>query len=75
MPVLEVRGEIYMPLEGFRRYNERAATTGDKTFVNPRNAAAGSLRQLDPRLTAARPLRFFAYGVGEASAEVRADDA
>jgi len=58
---LEVRGEIYMPLAGFRTYNERAAQQGLKELVNPRNAAAGSLRQLDPRLTAKRPLAFYAY--------------
>ncbi|RYU63015.1 NAD-dependent DNA ligase LigA [Methylolobus aquaticus] len=60
----EVRGEVFMPREGFRRLNERARATGEKTFVNPRNAAAGSLRQLDSRITAARPLAFFAYGFG-----------
>jgi len=60
---LEVRGEIYMPLAGFRRYNEIAREEGGKEFINPRNAAAGSLRQLDSRLTAQRPLAFFAYGL------------
>jgi DNA ligase (NAD+) len=64
-PVLEVRGEIYMPRAGFAALNARAAKAGEKTFVNPRNAAAGSLRQLDPRLTASRPLEIFIYGVGE----------
>jgi DNA ligase (NAD+) len=59
--LLEVRGEIYMPLAGFKAYNDKAAQAGEKTLVNPRNAAAGSLRQLDPRLTAERPLAFFAY--------------
>jgi len=63
----EVRGEIVMSRDGFLRMNERAAGSGEKTFVNPRNAAAGSLRQLDPRVTAGRPLEFFAYGVGEVS--------
>ena len=58
---LEVRGEIYMPLAGFRAYNEQAVAQGLKELVNPRNAAAGSLRQLDPRLTAKRPLAFYAY--------------
>ncbi len=58
---LEVRGEIYMPLAGFRAYNQRAVEQGLKELVNPRNAAAGSLRQLDPRLTAKRPLAFYAY--------------
>jgi len=60
-PSLEVRGEIYMPLAGFRAYNQRAVEQGLKELVNPRNAAAGSLRQLDPRLTAKRPLAFYAY--------------
>jgi DNA ligase (NAD+) len=62
--VLEVRGEVFMPFAGFRRFNEEAAARGDKTFINPRNAAAGSLRQLDPKMTAARPLDLFIYGVG-----------
>lgn len=66
-PVLEVRGEIYMPRAGFEEFNARASKAGEKTFVNPRNAAAGSLRQLDPRLTASRPLEIFVYGVGEVS--------
>lgn len=60
---LEVRGEIYMPLAGFRHYNEIAREQGTKEFINPRNAAAGSLRQLDPRLTAQRPLAFYAYSL------------
>jgi DNA ligase (NAD+) len=62
--LLEVRGEVYMPKNGFAALNARLAEEGAKTFVNPRNAAAGTLRQLDPRITAARPLEFFAYGVG-----------
>lgn len=62
--VLEVRGEVYMPLAGFERFNAEAVARGEKSFVNPRNAAAGSLRQLDPRITAARPLDLFIYGVG-----------
>ncbi len=62
--VLEVRGEIYMPREGFDRLNRKARESESKTFANPRNAAAGSLRQLDPRVTAERPLAFFAYGIG-----------
>ncbi len=62
--VLEVRGEVYMPIAKFARFNEQALARGEKPFVNPRNAAAGSLRQLDPRLTAARPLDLFIYGVG-----------
>jgi DNA ligase (NAD+) len=61
---LEVRGEIYMPRAGFERLNEQARAAGEKTFVNPRNAAAGSLRQLDPAVTARRPLEFCCYGVG-----------
>jgi DNA ligase (NAD+) len=61
---VEVRGEIYISIEGFRELNKRMISEGSKQFVNPRNAAAGSLRQLDPRITAARPLRFFAYGIG-----------
>jgi len=64
--VLEVRGEVYMPRAGFERYNEKArASEGKiKPLVNPRNAAAGSLRQLDPRITAQRPLAFYAYAIG-----------
>jgi DNA ligase (NAD+) len=62
--VLEVRGEVYMPLAAFRAYNERALKDGGKVLANPRNGAAGSLRQLDPRITAQRPLAFYAYGVG-----------
>ena len=64
-PVLEVRGEIYMPHAGFEQYNAAARATGGKVLANPRNGAAGSLRQLDPRVTAQRPLAFFAYGTGE----------
>lgn len=62
--VLEVRGEVFMPLKGFAALNEQARLTGDKVFANPRNAAAGSLRQLDPAITAKRPLMFYAYAVG-----------
>lgn len=62
--VLEVRGEVFMPLAGFERMNEEAKQKGDKVFANPRNAAAGSLRQLDPKITASRPLSFYAYAVG-----------
>lgn len=61
---LEVRGEVYMPIEGFQRYNDQAKQNGQKVFANPRNAAAGSLRQLDPRISAKRPLDFCAYGLG-----------
>jgi DNA ligase (NAD+) len=64
-PVLEVRGEIYMRRDDFERLNERQREAGGKTFVNPRNAAAGAVRQLDPAMTARRPLSFFAYGLGE----------
>jgi DNA ligase (NAD+) len=63
-PLLEVRGEIYMPKQGFEDLNARARAAGEKTFVNPRNAAAGSLRQLDARLTALRPLEMCCYSVG-----------
>jgi len=61
---LEVRGEVFMPRAGFEKFNARARDKGEKTFVNPRNAAAGSLRQLDPKLTAARPLDIYVYSVG-----------
>jgi DNA ligase (NAD+) len=61
---LEVRGEVFMPLKGFERFNQQALVRGERTLINPRNAAAGSLRQLDPRMTAARPLDLFIYGVG-----------
>ena len=63
-PLVEVRGEVYLPHAGFRRMNEEAAARGDKLYVNPRNAAAGSLRQLDPAVTARRPLALYAYGLG-----------
>ena len=61
---LEVRGEIYMPVARFQAFNEAAAAAGERTLVNPRNAAAGSLRQLDPKLTASRPLSMFCYSAG-----------
>ncbi len=61
---LEVRGEVFMPKAGFEAMNRDALAAGEKVFVNPRNAAAGSLRQLDSRITASRPLSFYAYGVG-----------
>ena len=63
--LLEVRGEVYMPKKGFEALNRALAKRGEKTYVNPRNTAAGSLRQLDPRITAERPLEFYAYGLGE----------
>lgn len=62
---VEIRGEIYMPKNGFERLNQQQRERGLKTFVNPRNAAAGSLRQLDSKLTAKRPLAMFCYGIGE----------
>ncbi|WP_026959223.1 NAD-dependent DNA ligase LigA [Aliagarivorans taiwanensis] len=64
---LEVRGEVFMPKAGFDKLNQQARERGDKTFANPRNAAAGSLRQLDPRITATRPLAFYAYSIGVVS--------
>ena len=64
--VLEVRGEVYMRRRDFERMNERQREKGEKTFVNPRNAAAGAVRQLDPAIAAQRPLSFFAYGLGDA---------
>jgi len=64
-PVLEVRGEIYMRRADFERFNARAQAAGEKLLVNPRNGAAGSIRQLDSRIAASRPLSFFAYGLGE----------
>ena len=63
--VLEVRGEVYMARDALHRYNAAATERGEKTLVNPRNAAAGSIRQLDPAIAANRPLSFFAYGLGE----------
>ncbi len=62
--ILEVRGEVFIAEEGFARLNARQREKGEKTFANPRNAAAGSLRQLDPRITAQRPLTIFCYGIG-----------
>ena len=61
---LEVRGEVFMPHAGFERLNQQALERGEKTFANPRNAAAGSLRQLDPKITSKRPLVLNAYGIG-----------
>ena len=70
---LEVRGEIYMPKRGFNKLNEMALKRGDKPFVNPRNAAAGSLRQLDPKITAERALEMCCYSVGVVSGGVLPD--
>ncbi|WP_221799564.1 NAD-dependent DNA ligase LigA [Oceanobacter mangrovi] len=66
---IEIRGEVYMPKAGFDAWNDRARAAGEKVFANPRNAAAGSLRQLDSRITAKRPLEFCAYSVGVVSEE------
>ena len=63
-PLLEVRGEIYLPLAAFARLNEQRAAAGEPTFMNPRNSAAGSIRQLDPALAASRPLSMWVYGIG-----------
>ncbi len=71
--LLEVRGEIFMPKRGFEALNKRVLKEGGKPFANPRNAAAGSLRQLDPKITAQRPLSFYSYGWGEMSVERLAD--
>ena len=68
--VLEVRGEVVIPVKDFERLNAEQARRGERLFANPRNAAAGSLRQLDPRITASRPLAFFPWGLGEASESV-----
>jgi DNA ligase (NAD+) len=68
-PLLEVRGEIYFPLSGFARFNEAQVVAGKKPAPNPRNAAAGSLRQLDPRITAERPLSLWVYGFGAREGE------
>jgi DNA ligase (NAD+) len=65
-PVLEVRGEVYMRRDDFERLNAQQRDKGEKTYVNPRNTAAGAVRQLDPAVTASRPLSFYAYGLGEA---------
>ncbi|NSW54393.1 MAG: NAD-dependent DNA ligase LigA [Armatimonadetes bacterium] len=70
--LLEVRGEVYMTIAGFEELNRERAATGEPLFANPRNAAAGSLRQLDPRITARRPLSIFCYGLGRCEgAEIR----
>jgi DNA ligase (NAD+) len=62
-PVMEIRGEVYLPFDGFERMNEERVRAGEPVFANPRNSAAGSLRQLDPAVSAKRPLRFFGYSV------------
>jgi DNA ligase (NAD+) len=62
--LIEIRGEVFMPKDGFEALNERARLQGEKTFANPRNAAAGSLRQLNPAITAKRPLAMYGYGIG-----------
>ena len=67
---IEIRGEVYISQAGFKRLNKEAEEQGKKLFANPRNAAAGSLRQLDSRLTAKRPLSIYCYGIGDASSEV-----
>ncbi|MCK9249619.1 MAG: NAD-dependent DNA ligase LigA [Solirubrobacteraceae bacterium] len=72
--VLEVRGEVYIALDDFRRVNERRAAAGESTFMNPRNSAAGAIRQLDPRQARQRPMSFWAYGVGVVAATA-GDDA
>ncbi len=69
-PLVEVRGEVVMPIAAFKVFNERAAGKGEKTFVNPRNAASGSLRQLDSSITAKRPLDFYAYSMGYTESSV-----
>ncbi|TRW50027.1 NAD-dependent DNA ligase LigA [Aliidiomarina halalkaliphila] len=71
---LEVRGEVFMSRVGFERMNEQALAAGEKIFANPRNAAAGSLRQLDSRVTAKRPLQFYAYAMGTVQPERQLDD-
>ncbi len=71
--VLEVRGEVVIPKRDFERLNEERLARGEAVFANPRNAAAGSLRQLDSRITAGRPLSFFPWGLGEVSATVAGD--
>jgi DNA ligase (NAD+) len=71
--ILEVRGEIYMPKAGFNHLNQKAKQAGEKAFVNPRNAAAGSLRQLDSKITATRPLEMCAYSVGQFEGDNKPD--
>lgn len=66
---IEIRGEVFMTKEGFKKFNEQAEKQKQKTFANPRNAASGSLRQLDPKITADRPLSFYAYAIGKITGE------
>jgi DNA ligase (NAD+) len=66
-PAVSVRGEVYMTIADFERINQKQMDAGEKLYANPRNTAAGSLKQLDPRITATRPLRFYAYGIGSAA--------
>lgn len=70
---VELRGEVVMPVAGFKAFNENAEIKGEKTFVNPRNAAAGSLRQLDSRITAERPLEFYCYALGQCEPAIKAE--
>ena len=70
--IVEVRGEVVIPIAAFKRLNDKRLAAGEPVFANPRNSAAGSLRQLDPRITATRPLRFFPWGFGECSEPVAA---
>ena len=70
--LIEIRGEVYAPNEGFAAFNAAAEAAGSRTYANPRNFASGSLRQIDPEITRARPLKFFAYAWGETSAEFAA---
>ena len=63
-PLMEIRGEVYMPFSGFEKMNEERVKAGEPVYANPRNSAAGSLRMLDPSITASRPLRFFGYSIG-----------
>ncbi len=70
-PLIDVRGEVLISVENFRKLNEKQEAEGGKMFANPRNAAAGSLRQLDPKIPASRPLEIFAWGVGRMEAEVK----
>lgn len=71
--LMEIRGEVFMTIMGFQKLNRDKQDAGEKLFANPRNAAAGSLRQLDPKLTARRPLTFFAYGIGRCSDNYQVD--